>query len=83
MKRYTKPLSLAILLALSLPVFAASCPRDMKAIDAALADGTSLSDADLAQVKALRASGEAKHNSGQHAESVEDLHKAMKLLGIE
>ena len=82
MKRYYKTLSVAVLLAFSLPAFAASCPRDMKAIDQALAAGTSLSDADLAQVKALRASGEAKHKSGQHGESVEDLHQAMKLLGI-
>lgn len=83
MKLYRKTLPLAILLAFSLPAFAASCPRDMKTIDAALAAGTSLSDADLAQVKALRASGEAKHKSGQHADSVQDLHQAMKLLGIQ
>ena len=48
----------------------------------ALAAGTSISDADLAQVKALRASGEQKHKAGQHSESVADLHRAMKLLGI-
>ncbi len=83
MKRYLKTLPLAALLALSLPAFGASCPRDMKAIDDALAAGTSLSDADLARVKALRASGESKHNSGQHSDSVADLHEAMKLLGIQ
>ena len=82
MKRYYQTLSIAALLAFSLPAFAASCPRDMKAIDAAMAAGTSLSDADMARVKELRASGEAKHKSGRHGESVQDLHQAMKLLGI-
>ena len=82
MKRYSKILPLAVLLALSLPAFGSSCPRDMKAIDQALAAGTSLSDGDLARVKALRASGERKHKAGQHSESVSDLHQAMKLLGI-
>ena len=82
MKRNYQTLSLAVLMAFSLSAFAGSCPRDMKAIDEALAAGTSLSDADLAQVKALRASGEQKHKSGRHSESVTDLHQAMKLLGI-
>ncbi len=83
MKRYYKILPLAALLAFSLPAFGASCPRDMKAIDEALASGTSLGEADLARVRALRASGESKHKSGQHADSVADLHQAMKLLGIQ
>jgi hypothetical protein len=82
MKHYYKTLTLAVLLAFSLPAFAGSCPRDMKAIDQALAAATSISDADLARVKALRASGESKHKSGQHSESVSDLHEAMKILGI-
>ena len=82
MKRSYKILPLAALLAFSLPAFGASCPKDMKAIDDALAAGTSLSDADMARVKALRASGESKHKSGQHADSVADLHEAMELLGI-
>ena len=83
MKRSYKFLPLAALLVFSLPAIGASCPRDMKAIDDALAAGTSLSDADMARVKALRASGESKHKSGQHADSVADLHEAMKLLGIQ
>ena len=82
MKRYTKSLPLALLLAVSLPAFAASCPKDMRAIDQALAAGTSISDADLERVRALRASGESKHKSAQHAASVADLHEAMDLLGI-
>ncbi|MCU0870354.1 MAG: hypothetical protein MUF30_12300 [Burkholderiales bacterium] len=58
------------------------CPMDMKAIDAALAKNPSLSATDLAEVKKLRADGEALHKAGKHAESVESLGKAMKLLGL-
>ena len=72
-----------LLAALSLPAFAAHCPKDMKKIDAALAGGSSLSSSDLATVKELRASGEAKHKSGDHGGSIEDLHQAMRMLGLE
>jgi hypothetical protein len=58
------------------------CPMDMKAIDAALAKNPSLSTDQLAEVKKLRADGEAFHKAGKHAESVETLGKAMKILGI-
>jgi hypothetical protein len=78
-----KILPAALLLAFSLPVFAASCPKDMKKIDAALAANPSVSATDMARIKELRASGEQKHKSGNHSESVTDLHEAMKLLGIE
>jgi len=43
-----KILPAALLLAFSLPVFAASCPKDMKKIDAALAANPSVSAADMA-----------------------------------
>lgn len=72
-----------LMLAISLPVFAASCPKDMKTIDAALAGNPSVSASDMSRIKELRASGENLHKSGQHADSVADLHEAMKLLGIE
>jgi hypothetical protein len=77
-----KTIPVALLLALSLPAYAGSCPKDMKKVDAALAAGPSVSAEDLSQIKALRASGESKHKAGQHAESVADLHEAMRLLGI-
>lgn len=77
-----KILPMALLLVLSLPAHAASCPKDMKTIDAALAAGPSVSAEDLSKIKALRASGESKHKAGQHADSVADLHEAMRLLGI-
>ena len=57
------------------------CPSEMKAIDAALPKAK-LSDKDAAEVKKLRADGEALHKSGKHTESVEALDKAKKMLGI-
>lgn len=72
-----------LMLAISLPVFAGSCPKDMKKIDAALEGNPSVSASDMARVKELRASGEALHKAGKHADSVADLHEAMRLLGIE
>jgi hypothetical protein len=62
-------------------VFASSCPKHMKAIDAALPKAK-LSAAQMADVKKLRANGEAFHKSGKHAESMEALSKAEKMLGI-
>ena len=58
------------------------CPADMKAIDAKLATGVQLSDADMAKVKQLRADGEAAHKAGKHDESVKLLAEAMKILKI-
>lgn len=64
------------------PAFAGQCPMDMSKIDAAMASA-SLSDADMAEVQALRAQGEEEHNAGNHAASVETLAKAKMTLGIE
>ncbi|WP_435259728.1 hypothetical protein ACSBLW_08225 [Thioclava sp. FR2] len=63
------------------PAFAFHCPADMAAIDAALPNA-SLSEADLAKVKELRAKGEELHAAGDHQGSVDALAEAMKLLGI-
>ncbi len=79
-----RPIILAASLALaSGTVLAAHCPKDMAAIDAALAAKPSLSASQLDEVKKLRAEGEALHKAGKHKESVDTLDKAMKLLGIE
>ncbi|MDH4149137.1 MAG: hypothetical protein OEW79_03995 [Betaproteobacteria bacterium] len=76
------PMILAATLALaSGTVFASSCPKHMKAIDAAL-PGAKISAAQMADVKKLRAEGEAFHKAGKHAESMEALGKAEKMLGI-
>lgn len=63
-------------------VLAAQCPADMKKIDAALAAMPKLTDAQMTEVKQLRADGEAQHKAGKHQESVDTLGKAMKILGI-
>jgi hypothetical protein len=54
----------------------------MAKIDAALAKNPQLSAADMAEVKKLRAEGEALHKAGKHQESVDTLAKAMKLVKI-
>ena len=54
----------------------------MSKIDAAM-QTAQLSDADKAKVMELRAKGEELHEAGKHAESVETLAEAKKMLGVE
>lgn len=61
---------------------AAHCPKDMKAIDAALAKNPKLSAEQMAEVKKLRAEGEADHKAGRHKDSLDKLEKAMGILGV-
>jgi len=79
MKKILLPLALALAAGSAL---AHNCPNEMKAIDAKLAAGAKLSDADLAKVKALRADGEAAHKAGKHDDSMKALGEAKKLLGV-
>jgi hypothetical protein len=58
------------------------CPKDMKAIDEALAKNPKLTAAQMKEVKDARAKGEELHKAGKHKESVEELGKAMKVLNI-
>ena len=76
-----KILVLAAALTFATPALANQCPGDMAEIDAAL-QTTSLSAAQMDEVKALRATGEEQHKAGSHAESVETLAKAKAILGI-
>lgn len=62
--------------------FATNCPAEMKQIDAKLATKPALAKDVSDQVTKLRASGEAHHKAGKHAESMKDLTEAKKLLGI-
>jgi len=72
----------AVSLALASSVaFANSCPKEMKAIDAAL-PSAKLSEAQMTEVKKLRADGESLHKAGKHSESMDALGKAKKLLKI-
>ena len=66
----------------STTAFAFHCPADMKKIDEALAKNPKLTEAQMAEVKKLRAEGETLHKAGKHQESVDALGKAMKLLGV-
>lgn len=72
----------ALALATSSLAFAARCPMEMKAIDAKLAEPTTLSAADMTKVKQLRAEGEKQHKAGKHADSEKALDEAKKMLGI-
>ena len=80
MKKRTTLFS-ALMLA-STVAFAFHCPVDMKKIDEALAKNPKLTEAQMTEVKKLRADGEAQHKAGNHQESIDTLAKAMKLLGI-
>ena len=77
----------SILVALSLALassgaYAFSCPKHMKAIDAALAKNPKLSEAQMSDVKKSRAEGETLHKAGKHQDSLDALAKAEKALGI-
>jgi len=61
--------------------FASSCPKEMKAVDAALPNAK-LSASQAAEVKKLRADGEQLHKAGKHSESMAALGKAKGVLGI-
>lgn len=76
--------SIIVAMALALAsgtVFASSCPKEMKAIDAALPTAK-LSETQMKEVKQLRADGEKLHKEGKHSESMAALGKAKKMLGI-
>lgn len=78
-----KKLALAVALAFaSATAFAGHCPKEMKSIDEALAKSPKLSDAQMKDVKKHRAEGEALHKAGKHAESLAELAKAQKVLGV-
>jgi hypothetical protein len=66
--------------ALTGPALAFQCPALMAQIDAAL-ETAELSDADRERVMELRQSGEEAHAAGNHAQSEEDLHAALEILG--
>jgi len=75
-------IAIAALTLFSSAAVAYHCTSDMRKIDTALEKNPKLSEAQVAEVKKLRAEGEALHNKGKHTESVETLGKAMGILGI-
>jgi hypothetical protein len=77
----------SIVVALSLALasggaLAFHCPKDMKAIDDALAKNPKLTAAQMSDVRKYRAEGETLHKAGKHQESLDTLTKAEKILGI-
>lgn len=75
--------ALAVVLVLAAgPALARHCPQDMAQIDAALAANPKISAEQMAEVKRLRAEGEALHKAGNHPESEAKLGQAKKILGI-
>lgn len=79
--RLSSMLLAASLALASTGAFAFACPKEMKAIDAALPNAK-LSAEQMAQVKKYRAEGEALHKAGKHQDSMDTLAKAKKILGI-
>ena len=72
---------MTVLALFSSAAMAGSCPRLMKEVDAALPKAK-LSGAQMAEVKKLRADGEAAHKAGKHADSEAALKKAKGILGL-
>jgi hypothetical protein len=73
----------AATLAFSSLALANHCPQEMKKIDDALAKSPKLTAAQMSDVKKLRAEGEAQHKAGKHAESLDALEKAKKILNVQ
>ena len=70
-----------VLLVASPLVFAHSCPRLMKEIDAKMGTTQGVSAEKMSKVKQLRADGERLHKEGKHDESMKALEEAQSLLG--
>ena len=71
-----------LLLIASPAVFAHSCPKLMKEIDAKMPTAQSVSAEKMTMVKQLRADGERFHKEGKHDESMKALGEAKTLLGM-
>lgn len=74
------PVAAVLLLSVS-PALAGHCPKDVKAIDAAMASSKASPEM-MAKARALRDSGAALHKAGKHGESLKALHEALALLGV-
>lgn len=72
-------LAAAILVGFTAPALAFHCPKDVAAIDAAMAKGN-WTEAQKAEVTKLRDEGEALHKAGKHQDSVNKLSEAMRAM---
>jgi hypothetical protein len=75
------PLAVAAMFAAGTAV-AAHCPAEMKSIDEALAKNPKLSEAQMKDVTKYLDEGEALHKACKHDDSVKELAKAQKILGV-
>ncbi|MDH3194958.1 MAG: hypothetical protein OEL78_01450 [Hyphomicrobiales bacterium] len=64
---------------LAAPALAAHCPKDAAAVEAGLSKST-LSDAEKAEISALKDQGMQLHNAGDHRASEAALADAMRRL---
>ena len=62
--------------------YAAHCPTHAKAIDEALAKKPKLTEAQMKEVQELKKKGEEFHKAGNHKEAMENMHKAMEIVGL-
>ncbi len=69
----------AVVVAFASPAGAFYCPKNVKAINAAIGN-SSLGAGDKAKVQALSAKGIAQHKAGDHKASVKTLAEAMRML---
>ncbi|MEH6631357.1 MAG: hypothetical protein V7776_11040 [Halopseudomonas aestusnigri] len=60
-----------------------SCPTNIAAFDAAVAEGPNVSAEDLGHAVELRNKSEAKHIAGDHGGSIELINQALDLIGAE
>lgn len=70
-------IAMIVLFGFASPALASHCPRDAQKVSQALESQNN------PEAKALLDKGVALHEAGKHAESLEALHEAMKMLGIE
>jgi len=70
-------IALVVIFGFAAPALASHCPKDAAKIEQALASNAN------PEAKALLDQGKALHSSGKHAESIEALHKAMEILGLQ
>jgi hypothetical protein len=77
-----RKIAFSLFLVFTSSAWAHNCPAEMKAIDAKLSTNPTLSKDVAAEVKKLRADGEAHHKAGKHTESMAALGQAKKLLGL-
>lgn len=73
----------ALIFSLATPALAEHWPKDVKRIDEAISTTEGHSSAQITEINALRDEGEMLHKNGSHGETLDALHKALVMHGIE